>query len=88
MGNIGFNIRKIRGLRGLKQENMAYALKISLNSYGKIERNEVRIRLNRLEEIARILQTTVTHILCFDENIYFAEMHIHVTENQSVKIGA
>ena len=80
MGNIGINIRKIRGLRGLKQENMAHALNISLNSYGKIERNEVRVRLNRLEEIAIVLQTSVTHILCFDENVYFAEGTVQINE--------
>lgn len=74
MGSIGSNIRKIRGLRGLKQENMARALQISLNSYGKLERDEIRIRLNRLEEIAAILQTSVTHILCFDENVYFGNI--------------
>lgn len=85
MGNIGINIRKIRGLRGLKQENMAHALNISLNSYGKIERNEVRIRLNRLEEIAIVLQTSVTHILCFDEKMYFAEGIIQLNE-QALKL--
>ncbi|RZL19804.1 MAG: XRE family transcriptional regulator [Pedobacter sp.] len=71
MVDVGFNIRKIRGLRGLKQEYMAHALKISLNSYGKIERNEVNLKLSRLEEIASILKTTVHHILSFNENDYF-----------------
>ncbi|MEE1883982.1 helix-turn-helix domain-containing protein [Pedobacter flavus] len=71
MNNIGFNIRRIRGLRGFKQAYMAHALKISINSYGKIERNEVNLKISRLEEIALVLKTTVEHILTFEENDYF-----------------
>ncbi len=71
MNNIGYNIRRIRGLRGFKQAYMAHALNISLNSYGKIERNEVNIKISRLEDIAKALKTTVQHILTFDETDYF-----------------
>lgn len=67
MNNIGYNIRRIRGLRGLKQAYMAHALNISVNSYGKIERNEVNIKISRLEDIASVLRTTVQHILLFEE---------------------
>lgn len=67
MNNIGYNIRRIRGLRGFKQAYMAHALNISVNSYGKIERNEVNVKISRLEEIARVLRTSVQHILLFEE---------------------
>ena len=68
---IGLKIRQLREGRNLSQENMAEALKISVTGYGKIERNEVDINIERLQEIAQALQTKPEDILAFDEKYIF-----------------
>ena len=49
---IGEKIRKIRELKGLKQSNLAEKLGLTMNGYGKIERGETTITLERLEQIS------------------------------------
>ena len=46
------NIRKIRTLRGLTQENVADDLGISMTAYGKIELGKTDISFSRLNQIA------------------------------------
>jgi transcriptional regulator with XRE-family HTH domain len=65
MDNIGDNIRKIRVLLGIKQAVMAKMLKLSVTFYGKIERNEVDIKMDRLIQIARILDIDLIYIMNF-----------------------
>ncbi|HTM98385.1 MAG TPA: helix-turn-helix transcriptional regulator [Pedobacter sp.] len=65
MDNIGENIRKIRVLLGIKQAIMAKMLKLSVNFYGKIERNEVDIKTERLIQIARIFDIDLIYIINF-----------------------
>jgi DNA-binding XRE family transcriptional regulator len=60
---IGDKIRKFRGLKGLSQENMAEALKMSLLAYGDIERDKKDISLKRLDQIAKILGISAVGIL-------------------------
>lgn len=66
MDNIGENIRKIRILLGLKQAVMAKMLKLSVNFYGKIERNEVEIKPERLMQIADIFEVDPKYIVNFN----------------------
>lgn len=56
---IGNNIRKWRHLRGFKQEILADELNISNVSLSKIETGKADIRLNRLFQIAAILQIPI-----------------------------
>ena len=51
---IGEKIRKIRELKGLKQENIAKELGMSLGGYGKIERGESSISIERLQKIGQL----------------------------------
>lgn len=62
MENIGENIRKIRILLDIKQAVMAKMLNLSVNFYGKIERNEVDIKPERLKQIAKIFEVDPTYI--------------------------
>lgn len=48
---------------------MAKLIGISLNSYGKIERNEVSVGKERLTQIANVLGVEVAHIVNFNELI-------------------
>ncbi|SFH09609.1 helix-turn-helix domain-containing protein [Pedobacter insulae] len=66
MDSIGENIRKIRVLLGIKQAVMAKMLKLSVNFYGKIERNEVDIKTERLAQIARIFDIDLIYIINFN----------------------
>ena len=68
---IGGNLRKIREIKGIKQESVAKQLGITTNGYGKIERGESAINIDRLEQIANILGITAMDIMQFDESIIF-----------------
>lgn len=66
---IGDKIRNLRSLKGLSQENMADALKMSLLAYGDIERNKKDVTLSRLDQIAKVLSVTVADILSFSDRV-------------------
>lgn len=65
---LGSNIRKIRELRNIKQEYIAQKLKLSLTSYGKIERDETDLGINRLENIANILGVSLVALINFTDD--------------------
>lgn len=50
---------------------MAAKLGMSIAGYGKIERNEVEITLQKLHKIAEILSTTIQDILGFEDSFVF-----------------
>lgn len=64
---LGNKIRKIREMRELKQEYVAEKLSISVNSYGKIERDEVEINFTRAEQIATIFSIKLTTLINFSD---------------------
>jgi transcriptional regulator with XRE-family HTH domain len=64
-------IRKLRELRGFKQEAMANALGISVKAYSKIESGQTALTSPRLHQIATVLGIEPGEILNFrEENIY------------------
>ena len=69
--NVGENIRRIRLMKNLSQENVAEMLKISLLSYGDIERDKKDVTLSRLEGIAEVLKVDINTILNFHEKDIF-----------------
>jgi transcriptional regulator with XRE-family HTH domain len=84
MDNIGENIRKIRVLLGIKQAVMAKMLKLSVNFYGKIERNEVDIKAERLAQIARIFDVDLIYIINFNlflENLKCKSVDLHLKQD-------
>lgn len=68
---VGKNIKQIRELKNFTQAHVAEKLNLSLSGYGKIERDETDITLNRLNEIVQILGTDYNTILSFDEKHIF-----------------
>jgi len=68
---IGDKIKRIRDIKGLKQEDIAALLKITPQAYSKVERNETKLDTDRLEEIAKIFKMTVDEIQQFDERNLF-----------------
>jgi transcriptional regulator with XRE-family HTH domain len=47
---IGEQIKKFRELRNYTQESMASKLRMTSQGYGKIERNEVEITIQKLQK--------------------------------------
>jgi len=59
MKNIGFNIKRVRQQKGYSQDFMANKLNISQASYARIESQETKLSIDRLQEIANILDTNI-----------------------------
>jgi len=60
------NIRKIREFRNYTQDYLAAKLLISQNAYSKIELGYSKITLDRLFQIAIILEVEVMQIISLD----------------------
>ena len=71
MNTIGDKIRKIREIKDLKQDDVADRIGISSSAYGKLERDETNITHERLEQIAKVFDLSVSDILAFDEKQVF-----------------
>ena len=56
-------IKDIRNVKGFSYEYMANELDISTSAYRKIESNETKLTVERLFQIAEILQTPVDKLL-------------------------
>ena len=70
--NINEKIRRIRESKEWSQEQMAEKLNMSLNGYAKIERGETKLYLDKLEQIAQILDIDVVELMQSDgKNICF-----------------
>jgi transcriptional regulator with XRE-family HTH domain len=68
---IGEQIKKFRELRNFTQEHIAKQLDMTPQGYGKIERNEVELSIQKLAIITEALGTTLQDILGFDEKFVF-----------------
>lgn len=68
--HIGHKIGRIRELRGLKQEGLAYELKVSQQTVSKIEQSET-VDEELLDQIAKILGVTPEGIRNFSEEAVF-----------------
>jgi len=63
---IGQQIKNERGKRKLTQEKLAELCGLSTDYIGKIERGKQLPTLKTLHHIARVLNTTLSHLLDFD----------------------
>lgn len=79
--NIGHNIKKIRELKNLKQEYVAKEIGVSRRYYIMMEHDEVEIKMDRLDLIARVLDVNVNELSFFDDkkifNTYLDDETIH-----------
>ena len=70
--SINEKIRKIREAKDWSQEQMTEKLNMSLNGYAKIERGESKIYLDKLEQIAQVLDIDIVELMQSDgRNICF-----------------
>lgn len=63
MNKIGGKIKILREQRGFSQENLAQELGITQPSYARLEKNDERINVVRLQQIAAILKTTISDLV-------------------------
>ena len=59
----GTKIRYFRKARSFTQSDIAYELNLSQRAYSKIENNEVQVKVNRLEKIAKLLHVDLHFLL-------------------------
>lgn len=56
-------IRKVRIRKSITQEEMAGYLGLSQRAYSKLETGETQIKIDRLEEIAKLLDVQINELL-------------------------
>lgn len=57
------NIKKHREFKGLRQQDLADKLSMGLRTYQSLENGETKLDLERLGQIAKLLETTVEELL-------------------------
>lgn len=75
---IGNKIRKLRESKEFSQEYVAEKLGMSTNGYGNIERNQVRVSLERLEQIAIILGCSILDFIDHSNPLIFGDNNHNV----------
>jgi transcriptional regulator with XRE-family HTH domain len=79
---IGSNIRCLRQMRNIKAEDMAKQLGLSKASYSDIENDKVRIKLERIQQIADLLSVHYSQIINFNPDRLLAPFDTpHTEEN-------
>ena len=63
MDTARLNIKKHRELKGLRQQDLADKLSINLRSYQNLENGGTKLDLERLEQIAEVLETPIEDLL-------------------------
>ena len=79
-------IIEFRRKKGFSHEYMAYALNMSQPAYSKIEKNETKLSVDRLFEIAKILEVTVLELLDIDaRNTYNQDLKDNAVAHQQIE---
>jgi transcriptional regulator with XRE-family HTH domain len=68
---LGVKIKKVRELKNLTQEYVAEQVGMTTSGYSRIERGEVKISLDRLQQVAMVLGVQPNDLTNFDENVFF-----------------
>ncbi|GER59490.1 transcriptional regulator [Patiriisocius marinus] len=63
--DFGINLRKLRRIKRLSQEELAFDCNIAISQIGRIERGEVNTTLSTLYTIPLALEITVPELLEF-----------------------
>lgn len=62
MNTIGERIIKLREEKNISQEKMALELNLAQSNYGRLEKDDKRLNAPKLENIAELLQITVSFL--------------------------
>jgi len=80
-------IRIIRTSKELKRELVAEKLGIDVVNYGKLERGETKITIEKLEKIAEILDVSVQEIFDFDENTNTVNKKDNISNYNNIQLN-
>ncbi|MCK3654756.1 hypothetical protein A4G19_02945 [Pasteurellaceae bacterium Macca] len=89
MQKINERIKMLREQHAFSQEQMAEKMNISTNSYGKLERGETKISIDKLETIAQIFDLDIVELMNtgernisyqFNNNSAFYAVNVHGKE--------
>lgn len=68
------NLKTLRGMRSLTQQEVADSLNLSIRSYQRIELGESEPTLSTLYNLAALFEITIQKLLCFkDDELFFYE---------------
>ena len=70
MGAIHTKIKKLREQSGLTQQEFADKLNVHLKTWQKIENGITKLDIERLQQIAEILETTVEDLINVEDSVY------------------
>ncbi len=84
MKTINDNIKRIRAIKKLTQEQVAKKLGVSRVWYNKLENNEIDIKVDLLPKIAEIFNVPVTELTEVNGSNYFSSNN---TNSQIKNIG-
>jgi transcriptional regulator with XRE-family HTH domain len=82
--HIGKNIAKIRELLGIKQDSLAFTLKISQQTISKIEQTE-NLRENTVERIANALGVSTSMIYKYSDQLLIDFLKEAISETDLLK---
>jgi transcriptional regulator with XRE-family HTH domain len=68
--DVGNKIKRFREQRNYTQQYMSDRLKISQNTYSKIETGGIKLTVERLNQIAEVLEVPVEQILSSDNQVF------------------
>jgi transcriptional regulator with XRE-family HTH domain len=74
MNGIHRAIKKYREIRLLTQPQMAEKLNISLKAYQNFENGVTKIDLERLQEVAKILEVSIDDLINVEDGVYINEI--------------
>ena len=77
--NVAANIRKVREYRDYTQDYLAAKLNISQNAYSKIELGYSRITIDRLFDIAQILEVDAVALMSLEQTELIKISSDHIT---------
>jgi len=74
MGAIHNKIKMLRSQNGLTQQDMADKMNMHLKTWQKIENGVTKLDIDRLKQIAEILETTIEDLINVEESVYINEI--------------
>jgi transcriptional regulator with XRE-family HTH domain len=74
MNGIHREIKKYREIRLLTQPQMAEKLNISLKAYQNFENGVTKMDLERLQEVAKILEVSIDDLINVEDGVYINEI--------------
>lgn len=82
---LGAKVKKVRELKNLTQEHVAERIGMTTSGYSRIERGEVRVSIERLEQIAMALGVHANDLTNFDETLFFTRGGTGTTHEYSIR---